>query len=71
MNFSRSQPLRIIILDDQPIFLRGVHNLFQHEFDIKLLGSVSDCTDLDMFINDADILLMDFALLPQKKTESI
>ncbi|MCK7248213.1 response regulator transcription factor [Enterobacter kobei] len=67
MNFSRSQPLRIIILDDQPIFLRGVHNLFQHEFDIKLLGSVSDCTDLDMFINDADILLMDFALLPQKK----
>jgi DNA-binding NarL/FixJ family response regulator len=67
MNFSRSQPLRIIILDDQQIFMRGVSNLLQHEFDIKLMGSISDSADLDMLINDADILLMDFALSSCKK----
>lgn len=66
MPFSLTQPLRIVTLDDQPIFLRGVNALLSQEPNIVLAGSASNEADLMHLLEQkqANVLLMDHAMSP-------
>ena len=42
MNFKKSQPVRLVIADDHPIFRDGLRRLLEAEADLKVLGEASD-----------------------------
>jgi DNA-binding NarL/FixJ family response regulator len=38
MNFRKTQPVRLVIADDHPIFRDGLRRLLEAEADLKVLG---------------------------------
>lgn len=67
MTFSRTQPLRIYLLDDHAIFLRGLNAVLTQEPTLKVMGIFSHSRDLwaSFATTEADMLIMDHALAPQ------
>lgn len=67
MAFSRTQPLRIFLLDAHDIFLRGIHAVISQEPTLKVMGKFSHSQALrsSLATTEADMLIMDHALAPQ------
>lgn len=67
MTFSRTQPLRILLLDDQAIFLRGLKGILAQEPHLTVIGSFDTSRELFAFLptSEADLLILDHALTPK------
>ena len=61
MNSKRSQPVRIVIADDHPIFRDGLRRLLEAEPDLKVLGEAADGAEAVKLARQLkpDILLLD------------
>ena len=59
MNINRK--INIAILDDHPLIVQGLYNLFSNLENFNLLGGFNTCEDLFSFkdINQIDVLLLD------------
>lgn len=59
MNINRK--INIAILDDHPLIVQGLYNLFSNLENFNLLGGFNTCKDLFSFkdINQIDVLLLD------------
>ena len=64
MNFRKSQPVRLVIADDHPIFRDGLRRLLESEADFKVLGEASDGAEAVKLVRQLkpDILLLDLAM---------
>jgi two-component system nitrate/nitrite response regulator NarL len=64
MNFKKSQPVRIVIADDHPIFRDGLRRLLEAEQDLKVLGEASDGAEAVKMARQLkpDILLLDLSM---------
>ena len=64
MNFKKSQPVRIVIADDHPIFRDGLRRLLEAEPDLKVMGEASDGAEAVRLARQMkpDILLLDLAM---------
>ncbi len=64
MNFKKSQPVRIVIADDHPIFRDGLRRLLEAEPDLKVIGEASDGAEAVRLARQMkpDILLLDLAM---------
>src|SRR6476660_5845564 len=64
MDNRRSQPIRIVIADDHPIFRDGLRRLLEAEADLKVLGEASDGAEAVKLARQLkpDILLLDLAM---------
>src|ERR1041384_4976926 len=64
MNFRKSQPVRLVIADDHPIFRDGWRRLLEAEADFKVLGEASDGAEAVNLVRQLkpDILLLDLAM---------
>ncbi len=64
MNFKKSQPIRIVIADDHPIFRDGLRRLLEAEPNLKVLGEASDGAEAVKMARQLkpDILLLDLAM---------
>jgi two-component system, NarL family, nitrate/nitrite response regulator NarL len=64
MNFKKSQPVRIVIADDHPIFRDGLRRLLEAEPDLKVMGEASDGAEAVKLARQLkpDILLLDLAM---------
>ncbi|MFL6308242.1 MAG: response regulator [Candidatus Sulfotelmatobacter sp.] len=64
MNFRKSQPVRLVIADDHPIFRDGLRRLLEAEADFKVLGEASDGAEAVKLVRHLkpDILLLDLAM---------
>src|SRR5579864_4581771 len=64
MNFKKSQPVRIVIADDHPIFRDGLRRLLEAEPDLKVMGEASDGAEAVKLARTLkpDILLLDLAM---------
>ena len=64
MNFKKSQPIRIVIADDHPIFRDGLRRLLEAEPDLKVIGEASDGAEAVKLGRQLkpDILLLDLAI---------
>jgi len=64
MNFKKSQPVRIVIADDHPIFRDGLRRLLEAEPDLKVMGEASDGAEAVTLARQLkpDILLLDLAM---------
>jgi len=64
MNFKKSQPIRIVIADDHPIFRDGLRRLLEAESDLKVIGEGSDGAEAVKLARTLkpDILLLDLAM---------
>src|SRR5689334_22547587 len=60
----RSQPIRIVIADDHPIFRDGLRRLLESEEDLKVIGEASDGAEAVKLARQLkpDILLLDLAM---------
>jgi len=69
----RSQPIRIVIADDHPIFRDGLRRLLEAEPDLKVIGEASDGTDAVKLARQLkpDILLLDLAMPRQPGLEAL
>ena len=63
-NFKKSQPVRIVIADDHPIFRDGLRRLLEAETDLKVIGEGSDGAEAVRLARTLkpDILLLDLAM---------
>src|ERR1700693_722412 len=64
MDNRRSQPIRIVIADDHPIFRDGLRRLFEAEADLKVIGEACDGAEAVKLARQLkpDILLLDLAM---------
>ena len=64
MDNRRSQPIRIVIADDHPIFRDGLRRLLESESDLKVIGEASDGAEAVKLARQLkpDILLLDLAM---------
>src|ERR1051325_2832763 len=64
MNFRKSQPVRLVIADDHPIFRDGLRRLLEAEAHFKVLGEASDGAEAVKVARQLkpDILLLDLAM---------
>jgi len=61
MNFKKSQPVRIVIADDHPIFRDGLRRLLEAEPNLKVIGEAADGAEAVKLARQLkpDILLLD------------
>ena len=64
MDSRRSQPVRIVIADDHPIFRDGLRRLLEAEADLKVIGEACDGSEAVKMARQLkpDILLLDLAM---------
>src|SRR6266498_4946822 len=64
MDSRRSQPIRIVIADDHPIFRDGLRRLLESEPDMKVIGEACDGLEAVKLATQIkpDILLLDLAM---------
>src|SRR6202007_2854731 len=64
MDNRRSQPIRIVIADDHPIFRDGLRRLLEAETDLKVIGEACDGAEAVKLARQLkpDILLLDLAM---------
>jgi two-component system, NarL family, nitrate/nitrite response regulator NarL len=64
MKSNKSQPVRIVIADDHPIFRDGLRRLLGAEPDLKVIGEASDGAEAVKLVRQLkpDILLLDLAM---------
>jgi two-component system nitrate/nitrite response regulator NarL len=73
MDTRRSQPIRILIADDHPIFRDGLRRLLETEPDLKVVGEASDGNDAVKLARQLkpDIMLLDLAMPRQPGLEAL
>ena len=64
MDSRRSQPIRILLADDHPIFRDGLRRLLEAEPDLKVIGEACDGAEAVKMARQLkpDILLLDLAM---------
>src|SRR5580700_5897965 len=64
MDNRRSQPIRILLADDHPIFRDGLRRLLEAEADLKVIGEACDGAEAVKMARQLrpDILLLDLAM---------
>jgi two-component system nitrate/nitrite response regulator NarL len=64
MDSKKSQPVRIVIADDHPIFRDGLRRLLESEPDLKVIGEASDGAEAVKLAGQLkpEILLLDLAM---------
>src|SRR5437879_11847807 len=64
MNFKKSQPVRIVIADDHPIFRDGLRRLLEAEPNLKVIGEAPEGAEAVKLAKQLkpDILLLDLAM---------
>ena len=64
MDNRKSQPVRILLADDHPIFRDGLRRLLEAEPDLKVVGEASDGAEAVKMARQLkpDILLLDLAM---------
>jgi two-component system, NarL family, nitrate/nitrite response regulator NarL len=73
METRRSQPIRIVIADDHPIFRDGLRRLLETEADLKVIGEACDGAEAVKLVRQLkpDILLLDLAMPRQPGLEAL
>lgn len=73
MDNRRSQPIRIVIADDHPIFRDGLRRLLETESDLKVIGEASDGIEAVKLAGQLkpDILLLDLMMPRQHGLEAL
>src|SRR5271166_5793864 len=73
MDNRRSQPIRIVIADDHPIFRDGLRRLLESEQDLKVIGEACDGSEAVKLARQLkpDILLLDLAMPKQPGLEAL
>jgi two-component system, NarL family, nitrate/nitrite response regulator NarL len=73
MDNRRSQPIRIVIADDHPIFRDGLRRLLEAEPDLRVVGEACDGNEAVKLARQLrpDILLLDLAMPRQPGLEAL
>lgn len=73
MDNRRTQPIRIVIADDHPIFRDGLRRLLETETDLKVIGEACDGAEAVKLARQLkpDILLLDLAMPRQHGLEAL
>ncbi|HEY1464377.1 MAG TPA: response regulator transcription factor [Terriglobales bacterium] len=73
MDNRRSQPIRIVIADDHPIFRDGLRRLLETETNLKVIGEACDGAEAVKLARQLkpDVLLLDLAMPRQHGLEAL
>ena len=64
-------PYKIILADDQPIFLRGIRNIIEDMEDVQISGEAHDGSELVELLNSStpDLIILDLAMSKMRGLE--